>query len=130
MPTRVAERGLSWAVKEVADRASAIVKLELELAASELRRKLAKFAVGIALAVGGAVLLLFALGFGLAAAGVGLATAIPAWAALLVVAGALTLLAGTLVVIAVGALRSSAPVPTQAIEEAKLTTEALRRNGN
>jgi hypothetical protein len=57
---------------------------------------------------------------------------IPALAeALLIVAGALILLAGLLGLFAVRSLqRGTPPVPTQAIEEARLTTEALKSDGH
>ena len=51
--------GLGAAVKEVAERASAIVRLELELAAMELRRKVVSLGLGIALALAAAIVLLF-----------------------------------------------------------------------
>ena len=66
-------------------------------------------------------------GFGLAALAAGIATAIPTWAALLVVTGALGLLVGLLGVLGLGRLKQGTPpVPQQAIEEARKTTEALR----
>jgi hypothetical protein len=87
--------GLGDAAKQVAERASSLARLEARLAALELKEKLATLSVGIALAVTGAVLALFGLGFLFASAAAGIATALP--------------------------------VPAQAIEEAKLTTEALRQ---
>ena len=49
------------------------------------------------------------------------------WLALLIVAGGLFLLAGLLGAIGIARLRKGTPpVPVQAIEEAKLTTEALK----
>ena len=41
--------GLGATVKSVSERASALVRLELELAALELKRKVASLAVGIGL---------------------------------------------------------------------------------
>jgi Putative Actinobacterial Holin-X, holin superfamily III len=73
------------------------------------------------------MLALLAVLFGLAAATAGIATALPVWAALLIMFGGLFLLAGILG--GVGAVllkRGAKPVPEQAIEEAKLTTEAIR----
>jgi hypothetical protein len=81
--------------------------------------------------VGAAIFALFALGFGLAAAAAGLATALATWLALVVVAGALLLLVGLLGLLAVGAIKKGTPpVPEQAIDEAKRTTEALKSNGS
>ena len=122
---------LTAAARSVADRARAIVRLELELAAAELKRKLAALGLGIGLVLGGVVLLLYGLGFAFAGAAAGLETVLSTWAALLVVAGGITLAALTLVLLGVSALRrGTPPVPEQAIEEAKLTTVALRGDGS
>lgn len=122
--------GLSGATKRVADHARSIVQLELQLAATELKRKVAALAIGIGLALGGAVLALLALLFGLAAATAGIATALPVWLSLLVMFGGVLLLAAMLGAIGAALLRKgSKPVPEQAIAEAQLTTEALR-NGH
>ena len=69
---------------------------------------------------------LLALCFGLAAAAAGIATTLPVWAALLIVGGGLFLLAGILGGTGVILLRKGKPVPEQAVQEAQLTTEALR----
>ena len=122
--------GLSGATKRVADHARSIVQLEIQLAATELKRKVAALAIGIGLAVGAAVLGLFALLFGLAAATAGIATALPVWLSLLIMFGGVLVLAAMLGAIGAALLRKgSKPVPEQAIAEAQLTTEALR-NGH
>ena len=128
MPTHEGERrGLGAAAKLVSERASSLVRLELQLAAAELKQKVVALGLGIALLVGAAVFGLFALGFGLATAAAALATTVSTWLALLIVTGALFLLAGLLGAIGVGRLRKGTPpIPVQAIEEAKLTTEALK----
>lgn len=130
MHTREAERGLGPAAKQVAEHASTLARLEMELATLEVKRKVAALGLGIGLVVGAAVFGLYALGFGLAAAAAGIATALPTWAALLIVFGALVLLALVLGLVGLGSIRKGTPpVPEQAIEEAKLTTEAIR-NGS
>jgi membrane-bound ClpP family serine protease len=131
MPTRAGERpGLGAAAKAVSERISAIVRLELDLAVAELKRKVVALGLGIALVLGAAILALFMLGFLLAAAAVALAIVLPTWAALLVTAGILLLVSGALGFVGVTALaKGSPPVPEQAIEEAKLTTEALKNAG-
>ncbi|MDE3189627.1 MAG: phage holin family protein [Acidobacteriota bacterium] len=122
--------GLSDAARRVSEHARSIVQLELRLAAAEVKRKVVALAAGIGLVVTAAVLGLLALGFGVAAAAAGIATALPVWLALLVMFGGLLLLAGLLGAIGAGLLRKGAkPVPAKAIEEARLTTEALR-NGH
>jgi hypothetical protein len=119
--------GLSGATKRVADHARSFVQLEIQLAATELKRKAAALAVGIGLAIGAAVFGLLALLFGLAAATAGIATALPVWLSLLIMFGGLLLLAGVLGAIGAALLRKgSKPVPEQAIAEAQITTEALR----
>jgi hypothetical protein len=119
--------GLSGAARRVADHARSLVRLELELAAAEVKHKLAKLAAGIGLVLTAAVLGLLALTFALAAAAAGIASALPVWEALLVMFGGLLVLALVLAAVGVMLLRKgSPPVPEQALEEAKLTTEALR----
>ena len=123
-------QGVGAAVKEVAERASAVVRLELELATIELRRKVVSLGFGIGFAIGAAVMLLFMVAFAYAAAAAALALVLPTWAALLVVTGILFLKVGLLGVLAVTRIRKgSPPVPEQAIREARLTTEALKSNG-
>jgi Putative Actinobacterial Holin-X, holin superfamily III len=122
MPTPVSE-----AARNVAEHASSVAKLELELATLELKKKVAAFGVGIGLGVGAALLAFFMVGFGLATIAAALATFLPWWLALLIVTGALLLLAGLLGMLALGAIKKgSPPVPEQAIQEAKLTTAALK----
>jgi uncharacterized membrane protein YedE/YeeE len=126
------DSGLQAAVHEVAERARALTRLEVELAALELRRKAAAVGMGAALLVAAGVVALFAAGFLLAAAAAALATVLPTWAALLVVSGALVVVAGVLFAIGSARLRRGVPpLPEQALEEAKLTGAALTtgRNG-
>jgi hypothetical protein len=131
MPTRASERrGVGPAAKQVAEHASTLARLELELAGLEVKRKVAALGVGLGLAVAAGVLALFAIGFGLAAAAVALALVVSTWLALLIVFGALLLLAVILGLVGMSAMRrGTPPVPKQAIREAKLTTEAIRGDG-
>ena len=123
--------GLGAAVKEVAERTSSIVRLELELAAMELKSKVTSLCVGIGLALGAAVMLLFVMGFAFATIAAGLATAVSTWLALLITTAIVLLFA--LVLGLLGMLKiqqGSPPLPEQAIREAKLTTEALKNDGH
>jgi uncharacterized membrane protein YqjE len=116
---------LGQSTKQIAEHASALARLELKLAALEMSRKAKAMALGIGLALAALLLLLYALGFGLAA----IAAAIPlsSWASLLIVTAGLLLIVAILGFFAVAALkRGTPPVPDQAIEEAKLTTEAIK----
>jgi uncharacterized membrane protein YqjE len=123
-------QGLGAAVKEVAERASAIVRLELELAAMELKRKVVALGLGIAFALVAAVFLLFVLGFAFATIAAALATTVSTWLALLITTGMLLVLALVCGGIALNRIsQGSPPVPEQAIREAKLTTEALKSDG-
>ena len=122
--------GVGDAAKQVADHAKQLVSLEMELAALELKRKVANLGAGAALLVVGGVLALYGLGFVFATAAAGLDAVMPHWLSLLVVGLVLFLVAGLLAFIGARRLqRGSPPVPEQAIEEAKLTTSALKSNG-
>ena len=131
MPTRAGETmngGVGAAAKQVAEHASAIARLEVQLATAELKRKGIALGLGIGLGLGAALFGLFALGFAFATAAAALALVVSTWLALLIVTGILFGLAGVLGALAVGRLAKGAPpVPEQAIREAKLTTEAIKR---
>ena len=119
--------GLSEATRRVADHARSLVQLELKLAAVEMKRKLVALGAGIGLALTAALLGFFAIALGIAAGVAGIALVLPVWLSLLIVFGGLVLLAAILGGVGVALLRRGAnPVPEQAIEEARLTTEALR----
>jgi uncharacterized membrane protein YqjE len=130
VPTRDGRPGVGAATKLVADKVSTIVRLELALAAAELKKKAASFGVGIGLFAGAALFAVFALGFLFAAIAAGIATALPTWAALLIVFALLVVLTALLVFFGRRSIeKATPPVPEQAIAEAKLTTEALKSNG-
>ena len=113
--------------KLVADKASAIVRLELALAAAELKRKLRALGLGIVMVAGAAIFVVFGLVFALATIVAALATVFSTWLALLIVTGGLFLFAGVFAVLGIGRIKKGTPpVPEQAIAEAKLTAEALR----
>ena len=134
MHTQETERetpGLGQTTKSVSEHASALVRLELELAALELKRKASSFGVGMGLVFGAAVLALYALGFALATLAAGLATAVATWLALLIVAVLVAVVAGVLGAMGRSKIRKgSPPVPEQALVEARLTMEALKADGH
>lgn len=122
--------GLSGATRRVAEHAREFVRLEVELATAELKKKAAALGTGLGLMVGAAVLAFLALTFGLLAAAAGLATTLSVWASLLIVCGGLVLITAVLTFVGYRMLQKGAkPMPEQAVEEARLTGEALR-NGD
>jgi uncharacterized membrane protein YqjE len=132
MPTRETEsQGVGTAAKVVAERASGIVRLELELAAMELKRKIKALGFGIAFALAAALFLLFLLGFAFATVAAALATTMSTWLALLITTGILLTLTAVLGVLALTRIKKGTPpVPEQAIREARLTAEALKSDGS
>jgi hypothetical protein len=131
MPTQETDVSLGTAAKSVAEHASAIARLEIELAKMEVSRKLAALGVGIGLLVGAFVVAVYGVGFLFATITAALATFLPFWASLLIVTGFLFLVAGILALIGMKKVqRGTPPVPQQAIDEAKLTSQALKSNGH
>jgi Putative Actinobacterial Holin-X, holin superfamily III len=131
MATPESESGLGAAARQVTEKASSIARLELELATLELKQKGAALGLGIGLAIAAAAVALYAIGFLFATIAAGLAEAMPFWLALLIVTLALFLVTGILAWLAVRSLqRGTPPVPQQAIDEAKLTAEALKSDGS
>ena len=101
MPTRVAEPeqpGVGAAAKQVAEHASTLAKLELELAGLELKQKVGSLGAGLGLGIGAALLGLYALGFLFATIAAALSIFLDTWLALLLVT------AGLLALYAVGFL--------------------------
>jgi type VI protein secretion system component VasF len=122
--------GLSGATRRVAEHAREFVRLEIQLAQAELKKKFAQLAAGLGVSLTAAVFAFLALWFGLAAAAAGMATTLPVWLSLLIVCGGLVLLMAILGLVGFLLLREGATaVPEQAIEEAQVTSEALR-NGH
>jgi hypothetical protein len=131
MPTRATETtsngGLGSAAKQVAEHASTLTRLELELAKLELGQKVAALGLGVGLGLAAVIFAFFMLGFLLAAAAAALATAISTWLALLLVGLGLLCLTGLLGLLALRSIKKGTPpVPQQAIREAKLTQTALK----
>jgi membrane-bound ClpP family serine protease len=119
--------GLGAAAKSVAEHASSLVRLEIQLALLEIKTKLAALGLGIGMLVGAAILGLFLLAFVLATITALIALVLPVWAALLIMTGLMLGAVGTLGLLGLAAVKKgSPPVPEQAIQEAKLTTEAIR----
>ena len=128
-PTPTAEHGsVGGAAKQVAEHASTIARLEFELAALELKGKAAALGIGIGLAVAAGLMAFFMIGFAFATLAAVLATFLDVWLALLIVTlflGVLGVLFGLFARLSIQ--RGTPPVPEQAVEEARLTTAALKR---
>ena len=133
MPTHETDsqtKGLGGLGKKVAEHARSFVRLELELAALEVKKKVTSLAVGIGLGVGAAIFAVFGLAFLFATVAAALATFLATWLALLAVTLGLFVLTGILGLLAIFKIKKGTPpVPEQAIHEAKIATEALKNNG-
>jgi uncharacterized membrane protein YqjE len=123
--------GLGAVARQVAEHASSLFRLELELAQLELRKKVQNLGLGLGLAIGAGVFAFYGLGFLFATIAAALATAMSTWLAILIVTCGLFLIAAILGLIAINRIRKGTPpIPEQAIQEAKLTTEAIKSNGD
>lgn len=121
-------RGLIASVSRTAGRASAIFRLEKELATLELKQKATRMGIGAGLGLVAVFFLFFGLLFAFGTIAAALATFLPVWAALLIVTGLLLLLCALFALLARGRFRKAVPFsPEAALREAKLTTEALKR---
>ena len=119
--------GLSDATRRVADHARSLVQLEVQLAIAEMRRKAIELGTGVGLMLAAAMFAFFAFAFLLGAAAAAIALEVAVWEAMLIMFGALVLVTTLLVAIGLVYLRRGAkPLPEQALDEAKLTAEALR----
>ena len=132
MPTpRTSQGGLGAAVKEVTQHFSTWFALERELAILELKKKVGALGLGIGLAVGGLVFALYGLGFLFATIAAALDSLMPRPLALLIVTLFLLAIGGVLAFLGLGKIKKGTPpVPEQAIQEAKLTTTAIKSNGD
>jgi small-conductance mechanosensitive channel len=120
-------RGIRISLARVVAHTRALVRLERELARAELERKGELVGGGVALALGAAILSVYAVGFGLAALATALALVVDWWLALLLVFLVLLVFVAGLALGSRRLLRAAAPMkPVQAIEEARLTKQALR----
>ena len=131
MPRTDGNPGLGASAKEVAEHASTLARLEVELAGLELKRKVQALGIGIGFAAAAALLAVYGLGFLFAAIAAGLATFLDTWLALLIVMLGLFVLTAICALIARSKIqKGTPPVPEQALAEAKKTSEALKANGH
>ena len=131
-PQDSADKSLGDIVGEVSEKASLLVREEIELAKAEIRDKVTKLARGAGVGVAAGVFLIFALVMFLQALAwfindlLDVTSAI--WAGFAITTGILVLLAALAGFLAFRWLRGGAPpTPDLAIEEAKRTREELER---
>jgi Flp pilus assembly protein TadB len=126
-PNATQPRGIRASVRRVVAHARSVSELQKELATLELKQKASSLGAGAALGVAAGIMALYAVGFGLATAAVALAIVLDLWLALLIVFAALVLLTVVLALVAKTMVKKGTPLaPEQAIEEARLTKQALR----
>ena len=126
-PPESAEKSIAEVVGEVTEKASLLVREEIELAKVELQIKVSRFVRGAAAGAVGAFFALFALLFLLHALSWGISVLIgTSWSGFLVTGGLLLLAAALAAALAVRWVRrATPPKPELAIEEAKKTRAAL-----
>jgi uncharacterized membrane protein YqjE len=128
-PARDAEKGLGEIVAEVSEKASLLVRQEIELAKAEVGEKVSKLARGAGVGVAAGVFLIFGvtmLFHTLAWLLLDIFDFSAIWIGFAIVTGVLFLLAGLAAVLALRLFKKGAPpTPDLAIEEAKRTRAEL-----
>jgi positive regulator of sigma E activity len=117
--------GIVTQAQKVQARLTSLVRLNIELAKVEGKRKAIALGIALGLVVAAAVLVLYAFGFLFAAAAVAINEELPLWLSLLLVAVALILGAVIAVLVASRFAKKVSP-PSEAAEEAKRTVETVR----
>lgn len=129
VPPEAADRSLGEIVAEVSEKASLLVREEVELAKAEVAGKVRDLGRGAVVGTVGAIFLVFSLiyfFFGLAFFFNDLLDFEQVWLGFGIVCFILLVLGGLAAWLALRLLKSGAPpVPEMAIEEARLTREAL-----
>jgi uncharacterized membrane protein YqjE len=121
--------GMIDSARRVVAHATTLARLQRELATTELQRKGGTLGAGAAAGLCAVMLAVFALGFGLATVTAALALVVDWWLALLIVFLVLVLAVAALGLVARNLVRAGTPLkPEQALVEARLTKEALRRS--
>lgn len=116
-------------VSRLTNQVSALVRSEIALATTELKRKGVAAGVGIGVAAVGAVLALYGGGALVATLVLALATALDAWLAALIVGVVLLALAGALVAVGVSRVKKAVPpVPEKALDSAKRDVETVKES--
>ncbi len=122
---------LAQAVQEVSERASLLVREEIELAKAEMTEKITKLLKGAVVGIVGGIFAVFALVYLLHSLSWGIFAAVSndanyVWVGYLVVGGILLLLGGLAGFLAMRFMKSgSPPTPVMAIEEAQLIRQTI-----
>jgi Flp pilus assembly protein TadB len=107
--------------------ARSLSQLQKELARVELKQKASSLGAGAGIGIAAAVMAFYAVAFGFATIAAALALVVDWWLALLIVFGVLVLLTLILALVAKSMMKKGTPLaPEQAMEEARLTKQALR----
>ena len=114
-------------MRRVARHARSLAQLHKELASVEMKEKASSLGAGSGLGTATAVVGLYALGFGLATIAAALALVLDWWLSLLIVFAVLLVLTLILGLLSAKMVKKGTPLkPEQAIEEARLTRQAIR----
>ena len=126
-PPESADKSLGEIVGDVSEKASLLVREEIELAKAEIEQKVRRLAMGAAVGAAAGFFLFFTLVFLLESLAWGLNTAFDSlWLGFLVTAGILLVLAGIAGFVTRRLFKAGAPpTPDLAIEEAKRIREML-----
>ena len=130
-PPGSAEKSLGEIVNEVSEKATLLVREEIELAKAEVQQKISRLVKGVALAVIGGVFLFLVLIYFLHALALFLDDILNVnpsgvWIGYAIVTGGLLVLGLLAILLAVRFFKRGAPpVPELAIEEAKLTRDMI-----
>jgi Putative Actinobacterial Holin-X, holin superfamily III len=128
VPPGSAEKTLGEIVGEVSQKASLLVREEIELAKAEVTQKVTRIAKGAGFFAGAGVLLFFMVFALLLFLGFGIAdwTGLKDWVGFAIVTAGMLVLAALLGLLGLRSIkRGTPPVPELAIEEAKKTRAAL-----
>ncbi|WP_194165131.1 phage holin family protein [Pseudactinotalea sp. HY160] len=105
---------------------TSLLRGEIELIKTQLKEKVSRFAMAIALFAVAGVLALYGLGWLFFAAYAGIAVALPAWLAALIVGGGLLLIVGLLALLGKGQISKANAARIKAGENVKLDLEAVK----
>jgi hypothetical protein len=128
---QVADKSVADLVTKISEQASTLVREEIELAKAEVAIKARSLGVGAGIGVAAGFFVFLALIFAFESLGFGLADILESlWLGFLIVTVLLLIMAAVAGLIASRMLKAGAPpTPDLAIQEAKLTKEALEHPG-